>query len=423
MLCATIFQYKYLTSKCIYMKSRIALSLLVFGLQFSCEKPNEDSFFENPELQTADAKAFISNNNEFALNFFRSIAEKETKENYMVSPISLSMALGMVHNGAEGETKTAFDGLLGKGTPLTEINNFNALLIESLTTHSNETSFDLANAIWIQKEFPVEEEFVETNKTFYKSQVANIDFTDKNAVKEVNDWAERNTRGKIKEVVKNFDSSTRLFLANAIYFNSKWKYRFNANKTEQTPFYISETNSKEVPMMNIKAEVSSTGNDLFSSIVLPYEGERFEMVILLPKYGITTNTVAESLNLKDWNNLFAQNQVSELQISIPRFKLEYENKLEDELEELGLGIAFTDNADFSNINKTEGLQISDVFQKTFIEVNEEGTEAAAVTGVTVVTTSASPSFYVNRPFLYVIREKFTGTICFMGRVGNPSSNQ
>ena len=410
-------------SKCIYMKSRIALSLLVFGLQFSCEKPNEDSFFENPELQTADAKAFISNNNGFALNFFRSIAEKETKENYMVSPISLSMALGMVHNGAAGETKTAFDGLLGKGTPLTEINNFNALLIKSLTTHSNETSFDLANAIWIQKEFPVEEEFVETNKTFYKSQVTNIDFTDKNAVKEVNDWVERNTRGKIKEVVKNFDSSTRLFLANAIYFNSKWKYRFNANKTEQTPFYISETNSKEVPMMNIKAEVSSTGNDLFSSIVLPYEGERFEMVILLPKYGITTNTVAESLNLKDWNNLFAQNQVSELQISIPRFKLEYENKLEDELEELGLGIAFTDNADFSNINKTEGLQISDVFQKTFIEVNEEGTEAAAVTGVTVVTTSASPSFYVNRPFLYVIREKFTGTICFMGRVGNPSSDE
>ena len=401
------------------MKTRLLFSLILIGTILSCEKSVEEPFLQNPDLETTEAKAFIANTNEFALDFFRSIAGNEVEENYMVSPVSLSMALGMVHNGAAGETLKAFDEVLGGGNALADSNSYNGMLMESISSSSSGTTLNLANAIWIQEGFPVEKEFVETNKRYYDSEVANVDFQKGSTVDKVNKWALDNTNGKIKDFVQEFGDETRLFLANAVYFKSQWKYRFNTDRTIQRPFYLSETNSIEVPMMNMTAEVATAYTDLFSAIALPYKEDRFEMVILLPNFGITTNTIIENMDGTELASLFSDNRKSELEIGIPRFKLEYSKTLNDALTELGLGIAFDNEANFKGINKETDLFISSVFQKTFIEVNEEGTEAAAVTGVAVGVTSAPPSFVADRPFLYIIRERFTGVICFMGKVGNP----
>jgi serpin B len=401
------------------MKTKIGLSVLLIGIILSCEKSQEDTFVKNPELETTEAKAFIANTNEFALDVFRTVASSEEDDNYMVSPISLSMALGMLHNGARGETMQAFDNVLGRGNTLAENNTYYGLLMESLSSNTSGTTLNLANAIWIKEGFPVEGQFKETNELFYKSDIDNLDFNNSSAVKTVNDWADGRTKGKIKDLVTEFDDQTRLFLANAIYFKSQWKYRFDTNRTIERPFYISEASSVNVPMMNMKAEVMTAATDLFSAIVLPYKGERYEMVLLLPYLGITTSAVLENIDTTELSFLFKDNRKSELEIALPRFTLEYEKTLNDVVTELGLGIAFANRADFTRINKETDLSISKLFQKTFIEVNEEGTEAAAVTGVEIGTTSVPPSFTADRPFLYIIREKATGTICFMGRVGNP----
>lgn len=416
---ATFNLSDHLTDKHKIMKTQISLSLLLFGLLFSCENAQEDMFVANPELETIEAQAFIAKTNAFALDLFKAVAATEEEENYMVSPVSVSMALGMVHNGTSGATLQAFDAVLGGGNTLEENNTYHGLLMESLSSRTSGTTLDLANAIWIQEGFPVATEFVETNKRYYDSEVANVDFKMASTVDRVNAWALDNTNGKIKDFVEEFDEETRLFLANAIYFKSQWKYRFDRDNTIQRPFYLSETNSIDVPMMNLNAEVLFAVNDQFSAIALPYKEDRFEMVVLLPHFGNTTSTILDALDANGMASLFNENLKSELQISLPRFTSDYGRNLNDVLSAMGLGIAFSEAADFSGINQESTLAISSVFQKTFIEVNEEGTEAAAVTGVEVVVTSAPPSFVADRPFLYIIREKFTGAICFMGRVGNP----
>lgn len=419
---ATFNLSDHLTGKHKIMKTQISLSLLLFGLLFSCENAQEDMFVANPELETIEAQAFIAKTNEFALDLFKAVAATEEEENYMVSPVSVSMALGMVHNGASGATLQAFDAVLGGGNTLEENNTYHGLLMESLSSRTSGTTLDLANAIWIQEGFPVATEFVETNKRYYDSEVANVDFKMASTVDRVNAWALDNTNGKIKDFVEEFDGATIMFLANAIYFKSQWKFTFDIEKTEQLPFFLSETTSVAVPMMQMTAEVALSANDLFSAIALPYDEDRFEMVILLPNRGFDTNTITENLSSNQLTNLFTDKTNQMAHIFLPRFKLEYSESFKKPLTELGLGIAFSPNADFAKINPNVGLEISDVFQKTFIEVNEEGTEAAAVTGIIVGTNTAAPSvpiFSADRPFLYLIREKFTGAICFMGRVGNP----
>ncbi len=401
------------------MKSQGVFFVLGFALLLGCNSTDDVSSFEDDDLETAAAKALVSQNNQFAIEFFRNVVEKEAEENYMVSPLSLSMALGMVHNGADGDTKVAFDELLGKGTSLEQLNQFNEKLRRSLTTKIEGTAMNLANAIWIQEDFPVENTFVAVNQKVYEAEVANIDFGNPEAPTIVNSWVERNTNGTIEELVKNFSPDTRLFLANALYFKAQWKYRFKTENTRNALFYTTPENSVEVPMMNMNAEVPFFTNETFRSIILPYKGERFEMVLLLPNHGLTTSDIVDSMTGENLALWLEEYSLSELQIGVPKFTLEYENLLNDELMDMGLEIAFSPDADLGKISPGAPLQISRVLQKTFIEVNEEGTEAAAATGVEVVVTSAPPSFIADRPFLYLIRDSYTGSVLFIGRVGLP----
>lgn len=373
----------------------------------------------NPALQTIEAQAMVNANNEFAISFYKKVAEKENSENFMVSPLSVSMALGMVHNGTGGQTTSEFNNVLGY-PDVSYANNFNKNLTASLTAFDAGATLNIANAIWVQNNFPVEKDFISVNEEYYNAEVGNLDFVSTNALNVVNNWAFEHTNGKIEDFVENFDPSTVLFLANALYFKGTWKYEFDPENTiEDAPFYT-DSGIKYVDMMVRESNnYSFFSNNIFSSIILPYRNDRYQMMVFLPQQNFTTKDISDELNVTNLNNWL--DGLTEIQgsIMLPKFKMEYENILNDELIELGIQTAFSDNADLSNINKNAGLQISTVIHKTFIKVNEEGTEAAAVTGVGIITTSESPIFSANRPFLYLIRDSFTGSICFIGKVGRP----
>lgn len=399
------------------IKNGVLLSVAIVLASCSNTSENEGGSGRDPDLQTVAAKAMVAANNEFALKLFNEVASTEAAENYMVSPLSVSLALGMTYNGADGTTATEFGNVLGY-TDVAAANSFNQKLITSLTASDSGAKLDLAQAIWIQDDFPVEQDFVEANQTHYDAEVANLDFLSSNAVNIVNNWAYDHTNGKIEDFVERFDARTVLFLANALYFKGTWKYEFDPNDTNDAPFYAVNA-TEQTPMMYLNATVPYLANNRFSSILLPYKNDRYQMMVFLPNEDLTTKEIVSEFsvaNLNAWLDTYSE---SELDINVPKFKMEYENELTDELVNLGLETAFSESADFSKINKDGALQISKVIHKTFIEVNEEGTEAAAVTGVQIVQTSARPSFVANRPFLYMIRDGFTGSICFMGQVGKP----
>lgn len=400
------------------IKNGVLLSLTTIVLA-SCSNTSENDGESglDPDLQTVAAKAMVETNNEFALKFFSEVAGTEESENYMVSPLSVSLALGMTYNGADGTTAQEFGHVLGY-TDVAASNGFSQKLIKSLTASDNGAKLDLAQAIWIQDDFSVEQDFVEANQTHYDAEIGNLDFSSSNAVNVVNDWAYDHTNGKIEDFVKGFDASTVLFLANALYFKGTWKYEFDPNDTNEAPFYTANS-TVQTPMMYIDATVPYLTNERFSSIILPYKNDRYQMMVFLPNEGLTTKDIVSEFSVANLNAWLDTYMEVELDINLPKFKMEYENELTDELVNLGLETAFSESADFSKINKDAALLISKVIHKTFIEVNEEGTEAAAVTGVQIELTSAGPSFMANRPFLYMIRDSFTGSICFMGQIGKP----
>ena len=353
------------------------------------------------------------------MEFFKEVVANEEAENYMVSPLSLSLALGMTYNGADGDTKTAFGTVLGYDD-VTEANVFNKKLINSLTASGTGADVGLANAIWIKNDFPVEEDFVSVNQKYYDAKVDNLNFGDPKAIEVVNKWASDNTKGKIDKFVDDFSSNTVLFLANALYFKAMWKYEFNPDDTREDTFNATD-GMVQVPMMHMNVTVPFYVGDNFSSVILHYKNDRYQMLVFLPHIEYSTPAFVSQLTMENLSNWLDSYRESGLDIYLPKFKMEYENELKDELTNMGLGIAFGGAANFDNIRKDGQLAISSVFQKTFIEVNEEGTEAAAATGVVIVETSSGPSSYfrADRPFLYMIRDSYTGSICFMGRVGNP----
>ncbi len=376
-----------------------------------------DELIIDTNLKTPEAQAFVSDNNNFAFDLFKAVAQDEAKENYMISPLSVSMGLGMLSNGAAGETKTTFEDVIGNGTSTLDMNIYNKLLIDTLTTKSGGTSFNLANSIWVQEGLHVQDDFLDVNRIFYNSTVENVNFGSQMAKDKINSWASENTNGKIDDIADGLSVNTVMALLNAIYFKSVWKYTFNSTLTREASFFPYDGDTKKVMMMKMKEDIHWFSNDQFSSIILPYEEERFEMVLLIPNGNYITSDIINNLSVDFLAQIEEEGAIYEdLEVYLPRFRTEYDIDLKIALESLGLSI-YGSKGDFSNINSS--ISISEIRQNTFIEVNEEGTEAAAViigSGV----TSARPRFRGSRPFLYLIKEKYTGAICFIGHMGDPS---
>lgn len=409
----------------------ISISLLCILIFFfiSCEKNNDTDTTQDTELKLKSAQVVESNNN-FAFDFFKEIDEGETeKENYMVSPVSLSLALGMAYNGAEGETETAFKNVLNyDGLTSEEINEVNESLIANLITSQEGSLFEVANSIWCRDGFPVKEEFITLNQNYYSAEVQSLDFNDPSAVDIINQWVSDKTHEKIPQIITSIPPEAMLYLINALYFNSTWKYEFDPEDNTEVTFVAETTGeSKTLEMMSMEAGLAYYNNVDFSSVILPYKNDKYRMVLFRPEYGKTTNDVINSMSgekWKEWKQLYETKE--KVVVTMPKFKFEYKNILNDELKDLGLGIAFTEAADFTGISDI-ALLISMVLQKTYIDVNEEGTEAAAVTIIGFETTSnndpgpARIIFTLDKSFVFMITEKETDAICFIGKVGDPEA--
>ncbi len=411
------------------MKIKTILMLFAMTLFSGCYTSLNNSNGEPvPVEKTA---RIIEAGNNFGFELYRNIydSEKEDK-NIMVSPLSVSLALAMTYNGADGETKEAMEKTLKVyGLTPDEINNTYYELLRTLKSLDPKVLLEIANAIFYRNDFQVEKDFIAVNKKYYDAEVSSLDFASQQAVETINGWVADKTHDKIENIIEQITPDQVMFLLNAIYFKGIWQKEFNEKSTQEFTFYPEKGESFNTKMMQRLDTLPYTKNDLFSAVELSYGKGNYNMYVFLPESGKTVNDITNELNEKNWNTWMKSfNVIRDVDIKFPRFKYEYEITLNDVLTQMGMGIAFSGSkADFSGISKKDNLFIDYVKHKSFIEVNEEGTEAAAVTVVAIARTSLSPGpqktpFIVNKPFMYAITEKSTGAILFMGTVKNPQKN-
>lgn len=402
---------------------KIMIFLLIGILCWGCEWFGEDDPVFDYNKKSAEV---IDTNNDFGLKLFRVINTQEQSSNLMMSPTSVSLALGMAYNGAEGTTREAFDNVLNyDGLTRDEVNEITRDLINTLVTNSKGNLLEIANSIWYRNEFPVYDAFIELNRTYFGAEVEELDFSSPKAVETINKWVADNTHDKIESIISELSPEAMMVLINALYFNCLWETEFDPDETSMEMFYNGDqTQYGEVEMMTTEATFNYAATDDFTAVELPYKNGKFSMRLFLPAYESTVNELIGKLDGATWNSwLEAFEEHDEVQVTMPKFKFEYERSIGEDLKSMGLGIAFTGEADFSGISDID-LLISEVIHKTYIDVNEEGTEAAAVTAIVFETTSVGPSGPVvirfDRPFLFTITENSSNAIMFAGKLGAPA---
>jgi serine protease inhibitor len=367
----------------------------------------------------------IAANTQFGFRLFAEIVEQDAGKNVFVSPASVAMALAMTYNGAAGETQQAMAEVLElEELSLQEINQANAALRKSLENPDPEVELTIANSLWARAGVGFKPDFLERNRQFFGAEIAELDFDDPSASKTINKWVEDSTKGKIDKIVADkIDPDTVLFLINAIYFKGQWAVKFDASKTEDRVFYLLDGGQKQVPMMSQSGEYAYYRGQGFQAVGLPYGEGRVSMIVFLPGPESSLDQFLESLDAENWANWLSQFDRMEGDIVLPRFKLEYDISLNDALKALGMEIAFdSSGANFEGMRPIPpNLYIKDVKHKTFVEVNEEGTEAAAVTKVEIGIESAPQrfSFVVDRPFFFAIHDHQTDMVLFMGTIVEP----
>jgi serpin B len=307
---------------------------------------------------------------------------------------------------------------------LTEVNESYQSLIALLRELDPRVEFTLANSIWYRDGIPVVPAFVDLNQRYFDAQVRGLNFDDPGAAGVINAWVDETTHGKITEIVTPpIDPTTIMFLINAIYFQGDWTHQFDKDRTRPEPFLLPDGSQTSVPMMSAEGEIPVRVHweETLTMLDLWYGGRAYSMTILVPRDPATIDEVARTVTQEQWNAWVADLDSTESEVAVPKFTLEFEVTLNDVLAALGMEVAFDpDAADFTNLYAgPERAFISRVKHKTFVDVNEEGTEAAAVTSVEVGVTSAPQRLVVDRPFLFAIRENFSGTILFMGKIVQP----
>ncbi|MFQ5825597.1 MAG: serpin family protein [bacterium] len=382
----------------------------------------------SPEARdlTVLEKRLVDSDNKFGLKLFKAIIKEEKDKNVFISPLSVSMALGMTLNGANSNTKEAMEQTLElAGLTTEEINQSYQSLIELLTQLDSKVIFQIANSIWYRQEWTFEKEFIDLNKTYFDALVRGLDFNDPNSVDIINRWVKDNTNGKIGKIVEKIDPEIVMFLINAIYFKGTWTYEFDKELTQDDFFNLPDGSQKSCKMMNLTGDLHYFENEAFQAVDLLYGDEWFSMTILLPKPQTDIDSLISEINQENWDQWMNSFSEQAVELSLPKFKLEYDLLLNEILMTLGMAIAFDQyQADFTKMYiGPENLYISKVKHKTFVEVNEEGTEAAAVTSVEIGATSVGPKgipMRVDHPFIFLIQEKHSQTILFMGKMVEPN---
>ena len=408
------------------LKFLLVLCISIVFIQCS-DNPASPNKGISRELTIAEQR-LVESDNKFGFNLFKKIIEEEKDKNVFISPLSISMALGMTLNGADGSTREAMQATLEfQGLTMQEVNESYKSLIELLTQLDPKVIFQIANSIWYRQEVTFEEEFLNTNKTYFDAIVQALDFNNPDVAADIiNSWVKENTNDRIEKIIEggDIDQNTVMFLINAIYFKGTWTYEFDKDLTQDDLFTLPDGSQKPIKMMIQENDSQYFENADFQAIDLPYGDGNFSMTILLPHPQKDIDFLIAEFNQNNWDQWISSFSEKPGTLHLPRFTLEYELTLNDVLKALGMEIAFDPNqADFTKMYKgSERLFISEVKHKTFVEVNEEGTEAAAVTSVEVGATSAGGSEFtmrVDRPFVFVIRENHSQTILFMGKIVEP----
>ena len=390
------------------------------------------SFTPSPELKTV-----VDGNMTFALDLYQKL--KDRPGNLFFSPFSISAALAMTSAGARGETEMEMTNVLHLNLPPEKLLPAFKTLLEHIEKIQRWHRIVLksANSLWCQKDYPLKTEFSRLVDENYFAETKPVDFINAPAAaaNEINRWVERKTSWRISSIVAadQFTPLTRLALCDAIYFKGKWQHQFRASDTKPTPFYISTNETVTVPMMSQKEHFKSAYSDDGSVefLEMPYAGRDLSMVILLPETGYSGPDVDQpglpdlekkltDANLRLWLAKLDQAGAHETWVTLPRFTTSQNLKLVPELKSLGLTLPFSDSANFAGMDGTTNLFVSDVMHKAFVDVNESGTEAAAVTLALVKTRGMPGRFIVDHPFIFMIRENGSGSILFLGRITDPT---
>ncbi|MDX9694514.1 MAG: serpin family protein [Bacteroidales bacterium] len=376
-------------------------------------------------IMAQDDSSISDGNNRFAADVYKQIKTEPVNQFY--SPLSISSALAMTYAGAKGETLKQMSNTLYFSENQEELHSNFSHLIKMLTeTEAEGIQLNIANSLWLQENMQVLDQYLSITNKYYQAGINKVNFitNPENSRKTINNWVEKNTNNKIIDLLPDgsIHSQTRMVLVNAIYFNGAWEKVFDKNKNTTEPFFVFKTCETQATFMNNYINSGFYEDNLLSIAEIPYRNKNQSMIIILPK---------SKYGLKEVEKLFEQNLLPDyfekmedrrINLSIPKFKSESTYKLQEELSKMGMPVAFSNNADFSGITGDKSLAIDKVIHKAFIDVNEEGTEAAAATAVTMRKTAIlldEAQFKADHPFIYLIKDNETNTILFVGRLMNP----
>ena len=395
-----------------------------FNLSAAYAASDQKAYSVDPRL--------VSANTGFAFDLFKVLLAEDVNTNVFISPLSVSIALAMLYNGAESMTRDAMAKTLNFGNmTLDEINQEYSNLIQSLENVDQSVNLLIGNSVWMRQEFApfVKPSFLQGVGTSYNSEIYTRDFGNPQTVGEINHWVDKQTEGRIQQIINNLDPALVMLLINAIYFKGTWTTQFDKSKTQKQDFFLSDGSNVTVDMMTASGNFSYYSGETCEVARLPYGRDKVAMYIFLPKEGVSLGSFAAGLNQTVHDDYIRGLQpLDGLIVKMPKFHVEYGVKLlNDALNSLGMGVVFNPvQANFTGIASTAlgNLYVSYVDHKAVVEVNEEGTVAAAVTSVGIhiaaVIPGYPPSFVVDRPFYYEIRDDRSGSILFIGEMLNPA---
>lgn len=382
------------------------------------DDPDIESKEYEPIALTKAEEQIGQASNQFGFDVYQKLY---TGDDMLISPLSLSLALSMTANGAKGQTAEEMLTTLGfKGQSIDDMNAYYQKMIKALLEADPTTTFEVANSIWADEKIGIRKSFTEATEKYYSSEVFPADFKSQATISKINGWVSDKTHGKIKSILDGPDQDLVMALINALYFKGKWAFDFKS-KTDKEDFTAISGSKSKVDMMKAEEKLAYSEYDGFRMVRLPYGNGAFSMDVVLPGKDEDFGKAVARFNAATLQGLDGSMGYALVNLKLPKFTFSYDTDLVDVLKSLGMKVPFTVNADFSAMAE-KSLMISMVRQKTFIDVNEKGTEAAAVTVIGMVATSVGPApepkrveFFADRPFLFVIREKSSGAVIFVGQ--------
>jgi serpin B len=414
-----------MTPKTMSLMKRILLILPIF-IFAACEETAVAP--ENPpNLRTLSAAERQASNssNDFAFNLFRNLPS-DPADNSFISPLSVSMALGMLLNGTDGEVRQSILNTIDfNDFTAEEVNAGFHDLTDLLLSMDKKVNFGLANSVWYRKELTVNPNFASVIENYYDGKIMGLDFSNPTSKDVINSWVESKTNNRIKDLIKQINADHVMFLVNAIYFKGDWTHQFDKSKTKKAPFTTLSGATTQVDMMFSKGVTMKYNiTPDFQLLDIPYGNGQFRFTILMPnEYGGITSLV-ETLNAETFNTVIDQSDSISVELELPKFKMNWRNDLKESLHLMGMKMT---GYPLLFEGSTPPIEVGQVIHQSFLEVNEEGSEAAAATAIGMVVTCACPQtppkITIDKPFLFMIREQHSGAILFMGQLTDPSALQ